>query len=63
MYDYTNFIGLATKSFVPNLLCAVSNDTMVSRYSTIVKQSPARVLAKQNVYKYHSYDLFKTFYQ
>ena len=63
MYDYTNFIWLATKSFLPKLLCAVLNDTTVSRDSTIVKQLPARVPAKQNVYKYNSYNLFKTFYQ
>ena len=58
MYDYTKFIG-----FAPELLCAVSNDTVVSRDSTIVKQLPARVPAKQNVYEYNSYNLVKTFYQ
>ena len=63
MYDYTNFIQLTTKSFVLKSLCAVSNDTTVSRDGTIVKQLPARVPAKQNVYKYYSYNLSKTFYQ
>ena len=58
MYDYTNFIQLTTKSFVPNLLCTVSNDTAVSRDGTVVKQLPARVPAKQNVYEYCSYNLF-----
>ena len=46
MYDYTNFIWLATKSFVPKLLCAVSNDTVVSRDSTIVKQLPSSTMCE-----------------
>ena len=61
MYDYTNFFRFTTKSFVPKLLCAVSNETMVSRDSTIVKLVPSNsVPAKQNVYKYHYYKCFKT---
>ena len=41
MFDDTNFIRLPVKSFVPELLFAVSTDTVLSRYATVVKQLPA----------------------
>ena len=52
-YDYTNFIWFTTKSFVPKLLCAVSNETVVSRDSTVVKLVASHsVPDKQNIYEY-----------
>ena len=51
MYDYTNFylVGnqiICTKSY----FVQCQNDTAVSRDSTIVKQLPARVPAKQKCF-------------
>ena len=55
MYDYTKFIGFATKSFVPELLCAVSID------STIVKHVASdTVPAKLSSYEYHCCNFYMT---